>query len=254
MPELREARAAGRTRALVVLLAALLTMALMARLGVWQLSRADEKESRQALLDARLALPALDAAALARTKAEASAQFYRRVVLRGTWVDRHTVFLDNRQMNARPGFFVLTPLRLSDSGDAIVVQRGWVPRDPMERTRLPRVETAQGEVEVQGRIAPPPARLYEFESAASGAIRQNLDLAAYAGETGLRLLPLSVMQHDTPQHADDGLLREWLRPALGVHKHYGYAFQWFALCALTAGLYVWFQLIRPWRQRKRRRA
>ena len=104
---------------------------------------------------------------------------------------------------------------------------------------------------MRGLIAPPPARLYEFDAAASGPIRQNLDLAAYAGETGLRLLPLSVMQEHTPQDADDGLLREWPRPTLDVHKHYGYAFQWFALCALTAGLYVWFQLIRPWRQRRR---
>jgi len=40
-------------------------------------------------------------------------------------------------------------------------------------------------------------------------------------------------------------LREWPRPAVDVQKHYGYAFQWFALCALMAGLYVWFQLVRP---------
>ena len=38
------------------------------------------------------------------------------------------------------------------------------------------------------------------------------------------------------------------RPAAGVDKHHGYAFQWFALCALTAGLYVWFQIIQPRRR------
>ena len=238
-------------RALVVLVAALLTIALTARLGVWQLSRADEKEARQALLDARGQLPAVGAAHLARDAAAAAEQFYRPVVLRGTWLDAHTVFLDNRQMNARPGFFVVTPLRLSGSGESVLVQRGWLPRHSTDRTRIAPFDTTAGEVEVRGRIAPPPARLYEFDAAASGAIRQNLDLAAYAGETGLRLLPLSVMQERAPQDADDGLLREWPRPTLDVHKHYGYAFQWFALCALTAGLYVWFQLIRPWRQRRR---
>jgi surfeit locus 1 family protein len=36
-----------------------------------------------------------------------------------------------------------------------------------------------------------------------------------------------------------------------VHKHYGYAFQWFALSALTCGLYAWFQLIRPRRRQPR---
>jgi surfeit locus 1 family protein len=33
-----------------------------------------------------------------------------------------------------------------------------------------------------------------------------------------------------------------------VHKHYGYAFQWFSLSLLTVGLYVWFQLIQPRRR------
>ena len=33
--------------------------------------------------------------------------------------------------------------------------------------------------------------------------------------------------------------------ALGVEKHYGYAFQWFAMSALVLGLYLWFQWLRP---------
>jgi surfeit locus 1 family protein len=45
------------------------------------------------------------------------------------------------------------------------------------------------------------------------------------------------------------LLRDWPKPATDVHKHYGYAFQWFALSALTVILYVWFQVLRPRRRR-----
>ena len=48
-----------------------------------------------------------------------------------------------------------------------------------------------------------------------------------------------------PPVADDGLLRQWPAVAIDVGKHHGYAFQWFALCALITGLYVWFQLLRP---------
>ena len=44
------------------------------------------------------------------------------------------------------------------------------------------------------------------------------------------------------------VLRQWPRPAADVHKHYGYAFQWFGLCALIAILYVWFQFIQPRRR------
>ena len=40
------------------------------------------------------------------------------------------------------------------------------------------------ERDIPGVIAPPPARLYEFDAATSGPIRQNLDLDAYAPANG----------------------------------------------------------------------
>ena len=71
------------------------------------------------------------------------------------------------------------------------------------------------------------------------------DPAEFAAETGLALRPVSVLQADTAANADDGLLRQWPLPAVDVQKHYGYAFQWFAMASTMTGLYVWFQLIRP---------
>jgi surfeit locus 1 family protein len=97
---------------------------------------------------------------------------------------------------------------------------------------------------VHGRLAASPSRLYELGEGSTGVIRQNLDPAAFAVESGLRLLPLTVVQ-TAPSAADDGLTRHWPAPDLGLQKHYGYAFQWFALCALILVLYVWFQLLRP---------
>jgi len=231
-------------RGAVVLVAALATAAGTARLGLWQLDRAAEK---QALHDARQrqrALPPLNAAELARRPDEVPAQLHRSVDLQGTWLAAHTVYLENRQMNGRPGFFAVTPLRLGD-GSAVLVERGWVPRDLLDRTRVAAPAPPAGAVQVQGRIAPGPGRLYEFAGAASGPIRQNLDIAAFARETGLPLRPLSVVQEDGTVPAADGLLRQWTAPAAGVQKHYGYAFQWFALSALIIGLYAWFQLPRP---------
>lgn len=234
-----------RARRWVVLAATVAGVALTARLGLWQLDRAQQKLALQAAVDTRSRLEPLTTAQLANDAAGAIEQHQRRAVLRGRWVEGRTVFLDNRQMEGRPGFFVLTPLQLAGRAEAIVVQRGWVARDFVDRTRLPSVPVPAGEVELAGRIAPPPARLYEFDGSESGPIRQNLDPAAYTRETGLVLLPLSLLQDDVPGAAADGLQRRWPRPAVDVHKHQGYAFQWFALAALMTGLYVWFQLVRP---------
>lgn len=240
----------ARTRRLVVLAAALAGVVLTARLGVWQLSRAAEKEALQALLQARGGEPPLAPDALARSADVAAAQQHRRITLQGRWIGARTVFLDNRPMEGRAGFHVVTPLAL-EGGDAVLVQRGWVPRDATDRTRVPDVASPEGVVSVEGRIAPPPSRLYELGAEGQGVIRQNLDLDAFARETGLRLRPLSVQQTDAAGASADGLLRHWPAPAFDVHKHYGYAFQWFALAALITGLYVWFQLVRP---RLKRRA
>jgi surfeit locus 1 family protein len=242
-----DSQTAARWRFAVVLLAAVIGVALTARLGVWQLDRAAQKQALQSTLDERSALPPLASSELAETAASAAAQFQRRIELRGHWVESATVFLENRQMNGRTGFDVVTPIQPEVPGDAVLVQRGWYPRDLLDRTRLPTVSPEPGVVTVVGRIAPPPGRLYEFDGAASGPIRQNLDVAAFSRELGRPLRPLSIVQ-DQPSGSSDVLMRQWPQPAAGIARHHGYAFQWFALSALMTGLYVWFQIIRPRRR------
>jgi len=237
----------SRWRRLLLLAATVAGALVTARLGVWQLDRAAQKEALQAAITARAALPVLrGGSALAEAPADAAAQEHRRAQVEGTWLPSLTVHLDNRQMDGRPGFFVLTPLALAD-GTALLVQRGWRPRDFEDRTRLAPLRTPAGIVTMEGRLARGVARLYGFEGAESGPIRQNLELPSFATETGLRLRPLVLLQTSP---ADDGLRRDWPLPAVDVHKHYGYAFQWFALCALILCLHVWFRILRPRWQRR----
>lgn len=233
-------------RRIVILLSALAGMVVTARMGVWQLDRAQQKLTLASALRDQAAAPPLPAAELARSATQALAQHHRRITLTGEWDAAHTVFLDNRQMGGRPGFFVVTPLKLPGTPPAaVLVQRGWLPRDMEQRTRVPPVTTPTGPVTVQGRVSPPPSRLASFGADAPGPIRQNVDLDGMAAEAGLALLPLSITELPSPANAADGLQRAWPEPAVDVQKHYGYAAQWFIFCALIAGLYVWFQLIRP---------
>ncbi len=220
--------------------AAILGVLITLALGFWQLSRAAEKLALQKLIDDRQKLAVLDSLAPANDAAGVDL-LYRIARLRGTWMVRHTVFLDNRQMNGRPGFFVLTPLRLESSGTAVVVQRGWVPRSFIDRAQVPAVSTPAGPVEITGRIAPPPSKLYEFQESGNGTIRQNLNVSGFSREIGVPVAAVSVLQLGPP---DDGLARNWPRVNTGVEKHHGYAFQWFALSGLIAILYGWFQIVR----------
>jgi surfeit locus 1 family protein len=231
-------------RSWLVTIAAVAGIAATLALGQWQLGRGRQKDTLQAAIDQREAMEPLPPQ-ISLLAANPSSFMHRRVVVRGTWDAQHTVFLDNRQMRGAPGFYVVTPLRLEGSDRAVLVQRGWAPRNFEQRDRLPPVTTPSGIVELEGRIAPPPARLYEFKAEERGPIRQNLDLASFRAETGLPLLDVSVVQAGP---ASEGLLRDWPRVSAGSERNYGYAVQWWALAALIAVLYVWFQFIAPRRK------
>ncbi len=237
----------ARSRFWYVTLAALLGVGTTLALGQWQLGRAATKQALQAEIDAQSARTPLDNAdVLANTGLRSVV--HRRASLRGVWLADATIFLDNRQMDARQGFFVLTPLRLTGSERAVMVQRGWVPRHFTDRNRLPDLQTPSGEVSVQVRMAPPPSKLYDFAGAPLGSIRQNIDLTEFASEKRFPIwtdFSAIELAHD----ARDGLSRNWPVVNTGVDKHHGYAFQWFGLSALIAGLYAWFQFIQPRRRR-----
>lgn len=219
-------------------------------LGLWQLGRAAEKTALHNAKQQQSDQVVLDGRSLGQAGDEApqrQALLHRRMVLKGQWMPAHTVFLDNRQMNAKPGFFALTPLKLEGTGAVVLVQRGWAQRSFTDRTALPELQTPEGWVEVQGHLAPWPSRLYDFGGTETGPIRQNLDLTAYRQATGLPVLEVTLLQSGA---ASEGLLREWPVVTSGVEKHHGYAFQWFGLSGLIALLYVWFQIVQPRRQKR----
>ena len=233
-----------------VTFAAIMGVALTLRLGFWQLSRANEKLAFQDTVQQQAAMPSLDANALTSSK-DLTTSLHRTVKLTGHWLAQHTLFLDNRQMDNKPGLFVVTPFEFEDKATAIkktiLVQRGWIARNFIDRQQLPQIVTSAAQETIFGRIAPSPSKLYEFRGADLGRIRQNIVLSELAQEFQIELLNVSLLQLDETQTPvmNDGLLRHWSLPSLGVEKNYGYMFQWWALSTLIALLYIWFQLIRP---------
>jgi surfeit locus 1 family protein len=232
----------------VITVAAGLSVLLTLSLGQWQMGRAATKISWQERLETRQLMPAVGWTDLrsAQTADQIDALHFRPIELEGQWLHEATVYLDNRTMGGQPGFFVVTPL-VSQQGQAILVQRGWVPRHRQDRTLLPSVPQTPDQTRVKGVFVPPPSKLYELGPDAQGPIRQNIDVQAMTDQWSLPLIHASVQQ-TLAQPEELGLQRDWPVIASDVHKHYGYALQWFSLSALILLLYVWFQIIAPWRR------
>ncbi|WEF30986.1 SURF1 family protein [Pseudoduganella chitinolytica] len=217
----------------VPFVATVVLVALGIALGQWQTRRAEEKLALQSRLAAAGAQAPLRLEATAPTLAQAE---WRRVAVSGTFVAQWPVYLDNRPHGGQAGFYVLMPLRIDGSDRHVLVLRGWLPVDAARRQHIRPYATPPGRVTIEGiarRDAGQVLQLGDAVPPAPGAIVQNADVAQVAAASGLRLMPFVLQQTSS---GTDSLVRDWPAPELGVDKHRGYAFQWYAL-ALTAFLF-----------------
>ncbi len=205
-------------------------------LGNWQARRAEEKRAPGEAFDQALRSPPI----LLAPGADAASLIHKHIAARGRFVPEHTVFLDNKLRRGRAGYEVVTPLLLAGSDWHVLVDRGWVAAPP-SRATLPAVRTPDGDLEIGGIALERLPRALETGVAPQGSVRQNLDVAAFAAETRLRLAPLVIEQHS---QMPDGLSRDWPRPDFGIEKHESYSLQWYSFAALAIVLVIVLSLRR----------
>ena len=219
-------------------LAAVAAIALMLSLGDWQLSRAREKESRQAQHEQLSRQPTI---ALPIIPVRFEDFQFRQVEAHGTYLPLHTIYLDNKIVRGVVGYQIITPLRLGEAGASdnasamhVLVNRGWVAAGN-DRSKLPQVPTPTGQVIVSGIATSPTQKTLELSAhTVAGQVWENLDLERYRKVSGLTLQPLLILQQDDTK---DGLVRQWDRPDSGAARNLGYAFQWFAMALAVFIIY-----------------
>jgi Uncharacterized conserved protein len=206
-------------------------IALTIALGRWQLHRAEEKEARQALFDARMAEAPLR---LTGPVPSPEPLLFRHVHAEGEWIAQRQIYIDNQIHEGRAGFAVVTPLRLRGSTAAVLVNRGWVARGA-EYPRAPRIQVPAGPAAIDGLAVTPPARFLELsKDTVTGDVWQNLSIARIAEAGKLELLPVVVLADP----AAPGLKPFAERPDAGAARHREYELTWFALAATTFVLWL----------------
>jgi surfeit locus 1 family protein len=198
-------------------------------LGNWQLGRATAKR----LIDEEFSRAET---ALALPPASIAVPRYQRVTASGGYDTSHQFLLDNMGEAGQAGVHVLTPLLLSD-GNAVLVDRGWVPFGAA-RDSLPDLAVPATPRTVAGRLDELP--------------RPGIELAAPAGKGWPRLISYPHMQELAaalgrelyPQRIlldprePDGFLRNWQVPGTTSVRHLGYAIQWFAFAATAISIWL----------------
>jgi surfeit locus 1 family protein len=214
------------------LIAAVAGIAITVALGTWQLGRAAEKRAAQARFEALSVQPPIH---ISGAELSANDVALRRVEARGVYDPRDAVFIDNRIYHSVPGYHVVMPLKLEGSERYVLVNRGWIAGGP-NRAQLPAVATPKGIVDVEGIAEVPHLRTLELSAnVMEGSVWQNLTIERYRSARPIPIQPFVIRQEGAVQ---DGLVRDWEPPDFGIDRHYGYAFQWFALAVTILVFYA----------------
>lgn len=208
-------------------------------LSLWQISRADEKRSLQALMDARFQQPAMPYRGGAL---DMDIMQYRTLVVQGRFQQEGQILLDNVIRDSKPGYEVITPFRL-ESGAWLLVNRGWIAQGP-SREKLPQIYTPEQPLELTGRADRPRSRpVVGGDSPLQGSSDSwlYLDTDFYRQRTELTV-PDFILLLDPNSPA--GFDRQWPVFNAKVGMHIGYAIHWAAFALIALGTWLALSLKR----------
>ena len=135
-----------------------IAIAVMIKLGLWQLQRADEKSALLASQEARRQAPAQPIGELERSVDPA----FQRVLLRGYFDAEHSLLLDNRTRDGRVGVELLQPFYDQPSGLWLLLNRGWLPWP--DRRNPVAFSTPAGALQLQAWIYVAPGESFQLQA------------------------------------------------------------------------------------------
>ena len=239
----RMLRTALKPRWLALLVVMLLAASVMAMLGEWQLDRAREhgESAQQAELAQQSSESVPIADVIRPSEMFQSEMINAKVSVTGHWSGADQLLVTERELDGRPGLWVLTPL-IAEDGTTIPVVRGWV-ASAGEVTE-PDSDT---EITITGLVQPTEPPVVRQPGETSGLPAGQVDRVAVAELAALWPQPMItgfvVMDSQTP--ATGPALTQVPPPASDGKLDWGnlsYAIQWWAFALIA--LLFWFRLVR----------
>lgn len=209
-----------------VTLIVVILMAVLARLGVWQLDRLEQRRAANAAVAASLATAPADVDSFDLSAGISSLE-NRQVSAGGTFDHDQQVLLKVQNWGYRAGVNLITPLVLDDGETAVLVDRGWIP-DTEAGAGARSAFDVPGEVEIEGYIALSQELSRATVATAEGPVTEvyRVDISTIQPQMPYSLLPFYVVQN--PQNNNEQLPYRLVRQIdLSEGSHLGYAAQWF---------------------------
>lgn len=213
----------------------LAAVAVMVRLGFWQLNRLEQRRARNVRIARQLALPPLALTGNNLLPDDLSGLKTRRVTARGRFDFSRQVALIYQNYRNQAGIHLITPLLIEGSNRAVLVDRGWIPQADALPAAWPRFDEP-GPVDVTGFIRLPETRPRTDTGPQTGWFR--VDVAALQAQMPYELLPIYIQQ-SPPAGAETALpYRTAPEFDLSDGPHLGYAIQWYLFAVILAAGYA----------------
>jgi surfeit locus 1 family protein len=222
----------------------LLGMAVLARLGFWQLDRLAQRRARNAEIAQQLALPPLSLTGAVLPDDLTSIK-YRRVTALGTFDYSHQMGLKLQNWMGAPGIHLITPLVIEGTSQAVLVDRGWIPIEQAAPENWSQFDEI-GPVTVTGftKLSQTlPARTDNAAQASSAEPQlewYRVDIGAMQSQMPYKLLPIYVLQ--SPAGDANANLPYRVEPEFDLSDgpHLGYAIQWYIFSLILGTMYVFY--------------
>jgi surfeit locus 1 family protein len=205
----------------------ILGVALLVRLGFWQLDRREQRQTRNIELARQLAQSPvhLDGSPL---PGAINGWRDRQVTVRGEFDFSQQVVILAQNYQGRPGVHLVTPLRIEGSDQAILVNRGWVPSREAVAGNLASYNEP-GSVKISGTIQLPQSLPRAAPASERGRQSEwyRVDIPAIQAQLPYPVMPFYVQQSPAADGAGSLPYRIAGEVDLGEGPHLGYALQWF---------------------------
>jgi len=211
-------------------------IAVMARLGVWQLDRLDQRRAFNIRVLAQISRPELSLTGETLNSDLVNME-YRPVIVRGEYDFSSQVALRNQAWEGRWGVHLLTPLHIQETDSYVLVDRGWIPGEDYLAGDWSEYDEP-GIQEVRGVIRAPQSkpdigkRRDPTPMPGERIMAWNLaNVQAISQQVPHPLLPIYIQQAPDPTWKR---LPARSQPELDLTEgpHLGYALQWFAFAGL----------------------
>jgi surfeit locus 1 family protein len=215
----------------VIAICVLLTMSGLIRLGIWQLSRAQEKiQLQESFLEfsEEQATP-IENLPIAGREFDAMQHQNRQVELTGRFLNENSIFLIYQTYEEQLGFEVVTPFELSALDLIVMVSRGWsgVTSEGELARVLPKIN---GELVLQGQIYVPTekeaVRTNELVNESWPLTTRYLNINELSRHFDSSIFPYVIrLGLDQP----GVLVRHWPAVTANTSQNFSYALQWFSM-------------------------